>query len=164
MAAVSLDALTGAVTGWPLLALVLSYAVFPYAVLWLAVRLWPKGHPRRAELLAEYAVVDWWMRPLWVGDNATRCLLDGLAARAQRVRPARRAEHGRRRGGPRLEWMGLIVSSVAAVAALIGQWTSSGVAATWFVGASLFAIVVASWSRWAFNRRRSVERRGRDRS
>jgi hypothetical protein len=81
--AVSLDALTGAATGWPLVAVVLSYAVFPYAVLWLAVRLWPKGHPRRAELLAEYDAVDIWMRPLWVGDVAIRCLLDGLAERVR---------------------------------------------------------------------------------
>ncbi len=94
MDVVNLDAVTGAVTGWPLVAVVLSYAVCPYAVLWLAVRLWPRGHPRRAELLAEYASVDWWMRPLWVGDVAIRCLLDGLSVRFRRrwttVDPQRR--------------------------------------------------------------------------
>jgi hypothetical protein len=79
--AVNVDALAGLVAGRSLLAVILAYAVCPYAVLWLAVRLWPKGHPRRAELLAEYDTVEVWMRPLWVGDVATRCLLGGLAAR-----------------------------------------------------------------------------------
>jgi len=84
-----LNDLANVITGRSLLAVVLAYAVFPYAVLWLAVRLWPKDHPRRAEYLAEYDVVAWYHRPLWVGDVAVRCLLDGLAERMaqQRVRP-----------------------------------------------------------------------------
>ena len=68
-------------TGGRLIAVVATYAVCPYLVLWLAVRLWPKGHPRRAEYLAEYDVVPWYSRPLWVADVAIRSLLDGTAAR-----------------------------------------------------------------------------------
>ena len=77
----TLEWVAAAITGHPVFALVLAYSVFPYAVLWVAVRCWPKGDPRRAQYLADYEDVPWLKRPLFVGDVAIRSLLDGLEIR-----------------------------------------------------------------------------------
>jgi hypothetical protein len=65
------------------------YCIAPYAVLWVVVRCWPKGHDRRAEYLAEYDAVAPLKRPFWVADATIRSLLDGTQERLRirRLRP-----------------------------------------------------------------------------
>jgi len=75
------EQLAGLLTGKVLWAVVLAYSVFPYAALWVVVRCWPKDDDRRRQYLADYADVEWWMRPIWVGDVSIRSVLDGTAAR-----------------------------------------------------------------------------------
>lgn len=70
--------LSGLLSWRSLLTAVVVYSVAPYALLWLALHLWPKDHPRRAEYDAEYDVVPIYRRPFWVGDAVVRSLLNGL--------------------------------------------------------------------------------------
>lgn len=160
----SLDALAGAVTGRPLLGLVFAYAVCPYAVLWLAVRLWPRDHPRRAELLAEYDDISVLMRPFWVGDIATRCLLDGLAERVRQVGPTGPAlRDPRLRPSAVVELVGMLLAALAAMSVLIRQGSTGGLAGAVFVAFWLVVLSVVTWFRWvSYRRRKSIERRGRD--
>lgn len=136
---VSLDAITGAVTGWPLVAVVLSYAVCPYAVLWLAVRLWPKDDDRRRQYLADYEDVEVWMRPLWVGDVATRCVLDGLAAR---VRVTMRTAGGWRRAMDGVV-MALAIGVVTFIAMLlIGGWRAAMVTSVTVIVSMVLSMLI----------------------
>ena len=73
---------------------VLVLSVLPQLLLRLAVLSWPRSHPRRRELLAEYYEYEFWRRPFWVGDMIVYCLTEGLSARF-----AKRKE--RQRGGNR---------------------------------------------------------------
>lgn len=64
---------------------VVLFSVAPQLVLRLAVLCWPRSHPRRRELVAEYFEYEIWRRPFWVGDMLVHCLTDGLSVRfAQR--------------------------------------------------------------------------------
>lgn len=94
---------------WTILSGVLVVcALFGFAprfVLRLITRCWPKGHPRRAELMAELAVIEYFKRPVWVFEQLETALLDGLPAR-------RRDAHVRREMEVTLEYalLGLVHS------------------------------------------------------
>lgn len=73
-----------------LLGVVLVFGFLPGAVLHLLVLVYPRGHPRREELLAELAVIRRVEKPFWVAEQIAAVLGGGLPARlaAQRSRRA----------------------------------------------------------------------------
>lgn len=160
------------VTGWPLLLLVLTYSVWPYLVLWVVLRCWPPGHPRREEWLADYDAVPMWRRPFWVGDVFAQCITNGLAARWRS-----------RQGRPRREfgWRFRLVVGTAqrfergvAVLVMTGIWVSlmvtafrrrpirSGDVIAVFIVMSVVIVADAMYLHSRFNRdARAVRRAGR---
>jgi hypothetical protein len=83
-----MDELLEAVASWPSLGLVV--AVFGFApgfCLRLIVLAYPRGHPRRAELIAQLYTVPRIQRPLWVAEQLEVALFEGLAHRLLAHRP-----------------------------------------------------------------------------
>ena len=88
-----------AIASWPsLLLVVVVFGFAPGLCLRLIVLAYPRGDPRRAELIAELYAVPRIQRPLWVAEQLEVALFEGLghrmsAARRRRahVRAARRA-------------------------------------------------------------------------
>jgi len=76
--------------------LIVVYGFAPGFVLRIILKLYPKGHIRRRELVAELYAVKRVVRPLWVAEQVETALFDGLAARARR-RARRRSLALRRR-------------------------------------------------------------------
>ncbi|MBV9730295.1 MAG: hypothetical protein JO309_13000 [Pseudonocardiales bacterium] len=92
-----------AVTSWPSLLLgVVVFGLTPGLCLRLIVLAYPRGDPRRAELIAELYAVPRIQRPLWVAEQLEVALFEGLGHRLSAAR--RRRAHvraGRRtRAGP----------------------------------------------------------------
>ena len=94
-----MEELMHAVTSWPsLLLVVVVFGLAPGLCLRLIVLSYPRGDPRRAELIAELYAVPRIQRPLWVAEQLEVALFEGLGhrmstARGRRahVRAARRA-------------------------------------------------------------------------
>lgn len=82
------------IIGTGLLGVLISAIVFgfvPGALMRQVVRLWPKEHPRRAELIAEVYVIDYGKRLLFLFSVFEMGLFEGVAERLREVREARRA-------------------------------------------------------------------------
>ena len=92
----------------PLLVAILIFGFAPGAVLRLVVRAYPKGHPRREELVAELYEVNMASRPFWVAQQFETALFEGIPARAASQRKERSG--GRSRGpelsGSQIEGLG----------------------------------------------------------
>ncbi|MBV8540955.1 MAG: hypothetical protein JO063_14370 [Pseudonocardiales bacterium] len=79
-----------------LLALVV-FGLAPGVCLRLVVLAYPRGDPRRAELIAELYAVPRWERPLWVAEQLEVALFEGLGHRRRgsgepRAGPAKPSE------------------------------------------------------------------------
>jgi hypothetical protein len=110
------------------------FAFLPGLVLRQVVRLYPKGHSRRAELLGELYAMPQWRRPWFVMEQLETALCEGLPTRVshgidkvrRRRRPARvrreRAEIYRRAVIGGATGLGLLVAPVA----IANAATSSG--------------------------------------
>lgn len=97
-----------AVASWPTLLLVLLVFGFaPGFVLRLLVLAYPRGDPRRTELIAELYAVPRSHRPLWVAEQLEVALFEGLA---RRVSAALRRLTGRRRARAQTDERGMPVA------------------------------------------------------
>jgi len=76
-------------------AAVLVMGLLPGLVLRLLVRLYPKDHPRRTELLAELYALPWWERPFFVAQVIEVATCEGLPLRAVRTLAAARRRGSR---------------------------------------------------------------------
>lgn len=75
-----------AVTSWPtLLTVLLVFGFAPGFVLRLIVLAYPKGDPRRRELIAELYIVPRIVRPLWVAEKLEVALFEGVPRRLIRL-------------------------------------------------------------------------------
>jgi hypothetical protein len=63
------------------LALLLIFGVLPRFTLRLLVRMYPRGHPRRKELVGELGAIDYPKRPLFVAEQLEVCFCEGISAR-----------------------------------------------------------------------------------
>jgi hypothetical protein len=89
-----MDELMHAVTSWPsLLLVVVVFGLAPGLCLRLIVLGYPRGDPRRAELIAELYAVPRIQRPLWVAEQLEVALFEGLGHRISTAR--RRHAHVR---------------------------------------------------------------------
>lgn len=80
-----------ALLDWRILAVILVlFGLAPGIVLRQVVRLYPKGHPRRAELMAELYVRPYVERPLYVAQSLETSFTEGIPAR-RRLRHLRTA-------------------------------------------------------------------------
>jgi hypothetical protein len=71
-----------AVASWQtFLAALVVFGFAPRAVLRVIVRAFPKGDPRRDELLAELHIVPRLLRPLWVTEQLEVAIFEGLRDR-----------------------------------------------------------------------------------
>jgi hypothetical protein len=96
-----MDELLEAVASWPSLGLVVVVFGFaPGFCLRLIVLAYPRGDPRRAELIAELYAVPRIQRPLWVAEQLEVALFEGLG---HRVSAAIRQIAGRRRARPQTD-------------------------------------------------------------
>jgi DNA-binding transcriptional MerR regulator len=66
---------------WPLLLGLVLFGLLPGASLRLIVRIYPKGHPRRRELVAELYTIDYQKQLFFVAQNLELALSEGLPAR-----------------------------------------------------------------------------------
>jgi hypothetical protein len=83
-----------AVASWQsLLLVVLVFGFAPGFCLRLIVLAYPRGDPRRAELIAEMRAVPRIQRPLWVAEQLEVALFEGL--RAPRGDPGHPTPHSR---------------------------------------------------------------------
>jgi hypothetical protein len=91
-----------AVVSWPsLLSVVVVFGLAPGLCLRLIVLAYPRGDPRRAELIAELYAVPRIQRPLWVAEQLEVALFEGLGHRISATRRRRAHRGGRRaRVGP----------------------------------------------------------------
>lgn len=81
---------------WKLFILVLVvYGMCPQLVLRALVLVYPKGDPRRRELLAELYEVPRISRPFWVMENIETAFFDGLVPRVQHGRSRRILTHAK---------------------------------------------------------------------
>ena len=77
------------ITGWSTyLVVLLAYGFVPGFPLRAIVRLYPKDHPRRRELVAELYAVEYWKRPLFVLQQLETAISEGIPARCQGFRRA----------------------------------------------------------------------------
>lgn len=75
-----MDALIFHVISWPTLGCaLLVYGFAPGALLRLIVVLYPRGHPRRRELIGELYAYPRIMRPFWVAEQLETALFEGPA-------------------------------------------------------------------------------------
>lgn len=82
--------LLGAVASWPsLLLIVFLFGFAPGFCLRLIVLAYPRGDPRRTELVAELYVVPRIERPLWVGEQLEVAIFEGLPHRLSSARQRR---------------------------------------------------------------------------
>jgi hypothetical protein len=65
---------------------------FPVAAMRLIVHLYPKGHIRRQELMAEIHAVEWKWRVVWVFEQLALALFEGLSERQRDRKEARDKE------------------------------------------------------------------------
>jgi hypothetical protein len=110
-----------AVTSWrTLVAVLVVFGVAPGLVLRAILLLYPKGHPRRKELIAELYVVPRWERPLFVAEQLEVGLTEGVPARVREIRVRRK----RRRRMKKRRMRASVVAAIASVLALILQTTN----------------------------------------
>lgn len=95
----------------------LVFAVLPGVVLRLLICLYPKGHPRRTELLGELYSMPQWRRPWFVAQQFETALFEGLPTRISRS-----IERARRRTERRTEIVGLV--GIGALMRPLGDKTS----------------------------------------
>jgi hypothetical protein len=89
-----LTELLDAAASWEsLVAVLLVFGLAPGLVLRSMLLLYPKEHPRRAELLAEFKVIKRPIRPLWVAEIISVCLFEGLGERSKARALQRRRRH-----------------------------------------------------------------------
>ncbi|SFO88836.1 hypothetical protein [Amycolatopsis rubida] len=75
----------------------LVFGFFPTFVVNVLARIYPKGHPRRDELIAELRDVPRREQLIWVAEQFATLLFDGVPARVQNaVRKRRQARSGQR--------------------------------------------------------------------
>jgi len=85
-----MDALIFHVISWPTLGCaLLVYGFAPGALLRLIVVLYPRGHPRRRELIGELYAYPRIMRPFWVAEQLETALFEGLHGRLAAWRTGR---------------------------------------------------------------------------
>jgi len=109
---------------------ILIFSVLPKLVLQLMVKIYPKGHPRRKELLAECAFIKRRVRPFWVAENVVTALFDGVPVRIRQLKKARR-----RRAARALNERGLFNQFVKSHGSRIGWvlfaiWIAGGTASS----------------------------------
>lgn len=95
------------------LVVALTFGFAPRVILHLAVRLYPQGHDRRAELIAEAEIVPFHKRPVWVADVLAVCIFEGLSERARY-----RRLHGNTAGMVRV----LTLIQIGLPLSVIGMW------------------------------------------
>jgi hypothetical protein len=78
--------LDSVVSPWTFLFVLVVFGAAPRLVLRLLLRIYPPGHHRRRELMAELCVIPRWERPLWVVEQLETALAEGIPAR-RRGRP-----------------------------------------------------------------------------
>ncbi|MGH3933289.1 MAG: hypothetical protein ACRDTF_25310 [Pseudonocardiaceae bacterium] len=84
--------LLDAVTSWqPLVLVLVVFGFAPGFCLRLIVLAYPRGDPRRAELIAELYTVPRIQRPLWVAEQLEVAVFEGLRHRVSEVIRQRRA-------------------------------------------------------------------------
>jgi DNA-binding transcriptional MerR regulator len=66
---------------WPLVLGLVLFGLLPGASLRLIVRIYPKAHPRRRELVAELYTIDYQKQLFFVAQNLELALFEGLPAR-----------------------------------------------------------------------------------
>lgn len=121
----------------------LVLGVVPQLLLRLTLWCYPKGHDRRAELLAEFAVVAQAGRLLWVLDVLTAGIFDGLLLR-RRARSARACIHPEIVRFRVLMASLLLAGSTAILNEYLPDWTTSsplGVVMLVLLGLSLGSVV-----------------------
>ena len=73
------------VISWPTLGCaLLVYGFAPGALMRLIVLLYPRGHPRRGELISELYAYPRIKRPFWVAEQLETALFEGSRARIAR--------------------------------------------------------------------------------
>jgi hypothetical protein len=144
-----------AVTSWPTLVLVVVVFGFaPGFCLRLIVLAYPRGDPRRDELIAELYTVPRVQRPLWVAEQLEVALFEGLAHRLSAVRRARqRRARAKIRRVMRLAVMAVVVPGL--VPGLV-----SGLVVG-FVVVPVSSLMILGW--FAFLDREKRVRKRRDR-
>ncbi len=114
-----------AVASWQTLAMVLvMFGFAPGFCLRLIVLAYPRGDPRRAELVAELYAVPRIQRPLWVTEQLEVALFEGIP---HRVSATLRRLGRRRRGRVQSEQHGVGLAGLALVVGLMGVlWIGLG--------------------------------------
>ncbi|MGW4719400.1 hypothetical protein [Nocardia sp. NPDC004260] len=90
---------------------VLVFGFFPGFILRQVVRMYPKGHPRRAELIAQLYTIDYLVRPVFVAAQLETSLHEGLGLRLTNRR-ARRLDRRFRKIASSMSRADLIAASV----------------------------------------------------
>ena len=88
------ELIEAAISWQTLLGAIVVFSLIPGVVLHLMVRIYPHDHPRRRELIADYAVVPRWERPFWVTEHFVTVTFEGIPVRRRALRE-RRAGRGR---------------------------------------------------------------------
>jgi hypothetical protein len=112
--------LIATVTSWPsLLGVLVVFGFAPGFCLRLIVFAYPRGDPRRAELIAELYAVPRIQRPLWVAEQLEVALFEGLVMRARTWNVSRRRRPAAVRGAGRI--LSLVITVVLAVGGVGGS-------------------------------------------
>jgi MFS family permease len=80
------DLIEPALSWQTLLGAVLAFSLIPGVVLHVAVLLYPKGHPRRPELVAELKAVPRPQRPFWVAETLVGVAFEAIPLRIRQIR------------------------------------------------------------------------------
>ncbi|MGH3784090.1 MAG: hypothetical protein ACRDRO_26595 [Pseudonocardiaceae bacterium] len=148
--------LLAAVASWR--SLVLVFFVFGFApgfCLRLIVLAYPRGDPRRTELIAELYAVPRIERPLWVAEQLEVALFEGLSHRVRARHVAREGAAADRRGRG-IGIIGAIGFLLLAVAYLLG------ISIMFTIGLLTMAVwIIAIIVRAVRDRRRALTRRRR---
>jgi len=83
------------IVSWPtFLCAVVVFSLVPGVVLYFAVILYPRDHPRRRKMVDDLATVPRWERPFWVTEQLVIAIFEGVPLRAKAAREARRTSSG----------------------------------------------------------------------
>jgi hypothetical protein len=124
-------------------ALGLTLGLAPGVLLSAFTLVYPKQHPRRRELMAEFEVLSRRQRPLWVLGQAETALRDGLPTRWRAGTPSER-----RWRETRLSLFGSLVLSLAGVALQVPYFLHPETISKpkLIAGVALSIVSFASWS------------------